>query len=273
MLESALAIHRTLGDPANIAAALSTLAMARLEAGDVAGARADLIEALAMFREQGHELNQTIGLCNLGQVALFEGDLEQAQRLLAEGFGLVRRIASPEQEAECELLLGEVALEAGRTDEASARFERSLSICRGSADKRGAANALWRQGAMSLAGGDHATTRALLSEALAEFRQAEMWKELLGCLEDFAVLAHACGQTLVAVRMAAAATAARERLGLIRRPVAEQVWQRRLHALRGVAGDGKLAGAWAEAYDHWEMDDAVRSALALQLLPTAASAA
>ncbi len=263
MLQSALAIHRTLGDPANIAATLSTLAMARLEAGDIDGARADQAEALGIFRELAHGLNQAIGLCNLGHIALFEGELESAHRLAAEALDLVRRVDSPEQEAECELLLGEVALEAGRPADANAHIERSLAICRGSADKRGAANALWRLGAMSLVGGDAVTARAHLAEALAEFRQAEMWKELLGCLEDFVGLAQLSGQTLAAVRMAAAITAARQRLGLIRRPALEQNWQRRLQALRADSEDEQGTSAWNEAYGHWETDDAVRCALSL----------
>jgi tetratricopeptide (TPR) repeat protein len=247
--------------------------MARLEAGDIAGARADQAEALGIFRELDHGLNQAIGLCNLAQIALFEGELEPAHRLAAEALGVVRRVDSPEQEAECELLLGEVALEAGRPAVASAHFERSLAICRGSADKRGAANALWRLGAMSLAGGDAVTARARLGEALAEFRQAEMWKELLGCLEDFVNLARASGQALAAVRMAAAITAARQRLGLIRRPAREQNWQRRLQALRADSMDVQGSSAWNEAYDHWETDDAVRCALSLPQATAAAAVA
>ncbi|MBN8507135.1 MAG: tetratricopeptide repeat protein [Burkholderiales bacterium] len=269
MLEGALAIHRTLGDPANIAATLSTLAMARLEAGDVAGARADQTEALGIFRERGHGLNQAIGLCNLGQIALFDGDLALAQRLLAEALDLVRQVGSPEQEAECELLLGDVAVEAGRPAQAGAHFERSLAICLGSADKRGAANALWRLGAMSLAAGDATSARARLTEALAEFRSAEMWKELLGCLEDFAGLAGRCGQGLAALRMAEAVTAARTRLGLIRRPAVEQNWQRRLQALRADAADAQAPAAWNETNGLWEIEDAVRCALSL---PQAAAA-
>jgi predicted ATPase/class 3 adenylate cyclase len=267
MLQMALVIHHTLGDPENIAATLSTLAMARLDAGDVANARADQTEALAIFRDLGHGLNQAIGLCNLGQVALFEQDLALARSLLAEALDLVRRVGSPEQEAECELLLGDVAFEAGADAEASACFERSLAICRDSADKRGAANALWRLGAMSLAGGDHATARARLGQALAEFRGAEMWKELLGCLEDFAVLAQLAGRAAAALRIAAAVTAARQRLGLIRRPAQERRWQRRLQALRAGEGAAQAAAAWDEAYDHWETDDAVRCALALPPAP------
>ena len=220
-------------------------------------------EALSLFRKLGHRLNQAIGLCNLGQVALHEDDLELAQRLLNEALELARQVSSPEQEAECELLLGEVALEAGRPAHAQAHFERSLAICRDSADKRGAANALWRLGETSLAAGDYGGARACLTDALAEFRDAEMWKELLGCLEDFTALAQWAGLDQAALRIAAVVMAARQRLGLLRRPTVEGRWQLRLEALGEQVGNERFVATWKETSNQWEIEDAIRCALAL----------
>jgi tetratricopeptide (TPR) repeat protein len=272
MLETSLAIHRELGDPENIAATLSTLSAARLESGDMAGARADEVEAIELFRQLGQRLNEVIGLCNLGQIALFESDLGQARARLTEGLVLARDIESSELEGECELWLGDVELDAGSPRAASEHFQRSLAVCQEGADKRGVANAQWRLGELALGLGDYAAARQRLDDALVAFHSAEMWKEVFGCLEGFAGLAHLAGLHEVAVRIAAATTLARQRLGLVRRPAAEKRWQARLEALRQPLRDEVFVAAWNEAWDQWETEDAIRSARDLpQALETASA--
>jgi len=265
MLETSLAIHRELGDPENIAATLSTLATARLESGDAEGARADETEAITIFRQLGQRLNEVIGLRNLGQIALHEGRLEQARAYLQQGLALSREIASPTEEGECELLLGEVAFDEDALPAAREHFERSLAASRQGADKRGEANAQWHLGRLDLAAGDYAAARTRLDAALLAFHGAEMWKELLGCLEDFAGLAERAGLHEAAVRIAAAATLGRQRLGLARRAAAEARSQARLEALRRPLGDERFVAAWNEAWDQWETEDAIRGARALPL--------
>lgn len=270
MLETSLAIHRELGDPENIGATLSTLSTTRLATGDAAGAKADELEALQIFREQGQRLNEVIGLCNLGQIALHQSDLEQARASLIEGLALVREIESPEMEGECELWLGEVEFDAGQLQAAAEHFARSLAVCREGADKRGEANAQWRLGAVAIARGDYADARTRLGDALRAFHGTETWKELLGCLEDFSALAWQASLHEVAVRTAAAATVARQRLGLVRRPAAQARWQAFLDGLRLPLGADRFVAVWNEAWDQWETEDAIRAAQALpQTLDTA----
>ena len=90
-----------------------------------------------------------------------------------------------------------------------------------------------------------------------------MWKELVSCLEDFAALAQLAGTHDEAVRIAAAAKLTRGRLALVRRPAEEARWQARLAALREPLGDERFSALWNEAWDHWETEDAIRSARAL----------
>ena len=272
MLESSLAIHRELGDPENIAATLSTLSTTRLEMGDTTRARADELEAIDIFRQLGQQLNEGIALRNLGQIALYEGDATQAREHLTAGLALARQVSSPEEVGECELLLGEVELEMGATGEAIEHFARSLEVCREGADKRGEANALWRLGAVDLHNGDYAAARQRLGEALQSFHRAEMWKELIGCLEEFARLAECASMPEVGVRIAAVATVTRQRLGLIRRPATQMRWQARVEALRKPLGDERFVAAWNEAWDQWETEDAIRSACQLPIALEAATA-
>ena len=91
-----------------------------------------------------------------------------------------------------------------------------------------------------------------------------MREELLGCLEDHAALLHAEGSTELAVRIAAAASVSRERLGLARAPRSEQRWQRQLDALRQAVTGAAFDAAWDEGRN-WEVDKTVRSALSTQV--------
>jgi predicted ATPase/class 3 adenylate cyclase len=265
MLEVSLATYRELDDAENIAVTLSTLSAARLETGDAAGARADEQEAIGIFRRLGLQLNEVIALRSLGQIALHEGDLAQARAHLEQALALSRDIESATEEGECELLLGEVAFDEGQLDAARQGFERALEASERGGDKRCEANALWQLGRVDLAEGDYASARARLEQALLAFHGAEMWKELLGCLEDFAGLAECVGLPDAAVRIAAVATLGRQRLGLIRRPTAESRGQARLEALKHPMGDERFVAAWNEAWDQWETEDAIRCARSLPM--------
>jgi predicted ATPase/class 3 adenylate cyclase len=267
MLETSLGIHRELDDPINIAATLSTLATVRLETGDTQAARSDCSEAIAIFRQQSERVNEVVGLCTLGEIALFEGVLDEARTCLTQALELAQAVESPELQGECELLLGETHLETAAAAEARQCFERSLQICREGADKRGEASALWRLGAVDQADGDHGAARTRLAAALQTLRTAEFWKELIGCLEAFVGLAQQGGTAESAVRIAAATTLARQRLGLIRRPSAERRWQARLDGLRDQLGEDRFVAAWNEAWDQWETDDAIGCALQLPEQP------
>ena len=263
MLETCLELRRRLGNSVDIAATLSTLSPARLQAGDAVGAGEGEREALQIFRELGDRFGEAIGLLHLGQIEVYLGNEVQARAHLEQCLAIARELKSQEIEGECELVLGETAFETGDRVQACLRFKRSLTVCREAGDKRGEANALWWLGKADLQGGDTASARSRLGEALRAFRAFEMWEELLGCLEDQAALVGAEGRAEVAVRLAAAATVSRDRLRLARPPRGEQRWQLQLsklhRAIVGVAFDE----AWNEGQD-WPIDRAIRSALLAQ---------
>ncbi len=261
LLEASLDIRRRLDDRKNIAATLSTLSLARLEGGDPAGAGRDGAEAIELFREVGDRFGELVGHCNMGLIALFEADLVRAREQLTQGRELAQQLESAEVEGECELLLGEVDLETGDAAGALGHFSRSLGICTDGADRRGEANALWRMGAAGLALGDLQAARPRLGDALLRFQTVEMWKELVGCLEDLVDLNRQAQAPETAARIAAVAAATRRRMGLIRRPAADARWQARVEALRRTLGAERFAAAWDEAAQQWELDDAIRAAL------------
>ena len=194
MLETCLELRRALGNEVDIAATLSTLSLARLQAGDAVAAAAGESEALQIFRRLADRIGEAIGLLHLGQICLYRGDDAMARSHLEQCLAIAREIRHQEVEGECELVLGEVAFETADDAQASLRFKRSLTVCREAGDKRGEANALRWLARVDLQAGDLASARLRLADALRAFRAFEMREELLGCLEDHAELAQAEAQ-------------------------------------------------------------------------------
>ena len=263
MLETSLAIHRGLDEPENVASALNMLATARLKGGDSHGARRDVLESLDLYRQKAHRIGEEIGLCNLGRIALFEGQLEDANVHVMAALAVAREIEDSWQEATCELLLGEIKVETGDLLEAKEHFSFARRICNEATDMQGESVALWRLGEVELALGNRALARGLLSEALARFHAAEMWQELLGCLENFVDLALQSDLADEGVRIAASVTFSFQRLSLVRKPSAEVRWQAILERLRNTVGDDRFVSQWNIAWDRWETQDAIRAALSL----------
>ncbi len=258
MLEACLELRRGLGIPVEMASTLSTLSLARLQAGDALGAGVGEHEALEIFRRMGDRIGESIGLLHLGQIAQHVGDDDQARGHLLEALRIAREIEYREVEGECELVLGEIALDAGDLASANERLTRSLAICREAADKRGEANALRWQGRADLAGGLLALAHARLVEALQSFRDAEMWGELLGCLEDCVGLALQFGQPATAANLALTLAATRDRLSLVRTPRSQARWLAQSAALSQAPAAPSAAHA-----EVWEIDAAIGAVRAL----------
>ncbi len=79
MLQICLTLRRKLGNLVEIAATLSTLALAQLQGGDSQAAREGELEALELFRAAGERIGEAIVLLQLGQIAQFAGE-EAARR-------------------------------------------------------------------------------------------------------------------------------------------------------------------------------------------------
>ena len=263
MLGTCLELRRALGNEVHLAATLSTLSFAQLQAGDAVEASASESEALEIFRRLNDRVGEAIGLLHLGQIWLYRGDDAMARSHLEQCLAVAREIRHQEVEGECELVLGQVALEIGDTDQACHRFKRSLTVCRDAGDKRGEANALRWLARVELQSGDVESARARLSEALRAFRAFDMREELLGCLEDYADLAEAEGKLEVAVALASAAARSRDRLGLHRSPRSELRWQGLVGRLRRAMTDALFNTAWDDA-QQLQTDEAISQALSVQ---------
>jgi len=260
MLQKCLELRRSLGKPVDIAATLSTLAIARLHGGDISGAANSEREALQIFRSLNDHVGEAIGLQHLGKCSLAVGDYDQARADLTQALEIARRIKHREIEGECIEMLGEIDFEQGDLVQARARFDLSLSVCRDAGDKHGEAGALRWLGSADLAEDKLESAHLRLAEALKSFDAFEMRGELLDCLEDHARLAQAIGRLELAVQLASAVEALRVRLAIGRLPQPSRQWQDWFDTLRAQVPPATFDSALQQG-QHWEVDDAIQAAL------------
>ena len=247
MLEACLQLRRTLGNPVAIAATLSAMSQAILQAGNPSDATTSELEALALYRAQGERLGEAISLLHLGEIGVYCGDDEVALPNLRACLSITQAIKNREVEGEAELALGEHAYEMGRSDDARRHLQRSFVVCSEAGDRRGSTQAQWWLGRLDLDAGELVGAGNRLLEALQTFRDFEMREALAECLEDYAVLVQLQGlqgAPATAVRLASAALAYRSSFDLVRSPQSERRWQVRLEALRASLSPAAFDEAW-----------------------------
>jgi non-specific serine/threonine protein kinase len=195
--EQALALRRELEDRPGIALTSHGLAVVAYAMGDPAAARTLYEEAIAIQRERGNLRSEAAGLNGLGDVALYQGDLAKAREYQ----------------------------------------NRSLAIQRQLGDKSGIAFSLRLLGRVAVRDGDIPSARQLLIESLEIFKEVGDTGGVVDVIEAMAELWAAGGNSERALRLAGAAIAHREVIGVpLAGPDAEQL-QRSLETARNQAGE------------------------------------
>jgi len=260
MLETCLELRRGLGDPVWIAATLSTLALVRLQGGDIHGAAACETEALELFAASNDHFGQALGWLHRGQIHLWAGNATAALADLEQALKLARDIGNREIEAEGELTVAQARQLCGEHAAAGEAARRSLNVSTEAANKRGEATATWWLGRLALQAGDAASARPLLTRALRALRAHDMRSQMLGCLDDMALLLALEGSPGAAMELAVASDQARGRLMLNRSPREEQQWRDRLREVWNQLPE-PVAESASESGRALETEDALRAAL------------
>ncbi len=261
MLQDCLTLRRGLGAAREVAATLSTLAVALRGGGDIDAAFAAGTEALALFRQCAHPVGETIAMLQLGEIQGQRSQADEARALLKGALALARRVGHAESQAEAELVLGELAAEGGDDATAEAHFARSLAVAVPAGDRRGEAHARWARGALALRAGRIDDALALLHPALAAFDDFGMRASWVGCVEDLARAAHALAQPGRAAGLLAAAARLREDAHLPLLPRSRGAYQQLEQALRTALGDAPFDAAHAQGRA-WAQSEAQQRALA-----------
>jgi predicted ATPase/class 3 adenylate cyclase len=227
-------LERTQGAPEELRAR-PTLALGILldQRGEPERA-AELVErSLAVFREQGDRERIGGALNSLGSIRRALGDFDAARPLLEESLAIRRELGDDTRTASTLGNLGTLAFERGDLDDAEARFLEELELDRANGNEWGTCAALDSLAAVAIERGHHERARELTREMLGLAKRVGDSELIAFGLEKAAVLAAVEGDAARAGRLAGAADAVRESVG-IERSEFDSTWvERHLSAMAG----------------------------------------
>lgn len=221
LFEEHLAINRELQDHWGIASALNNLGIIALREQDYATARTLFMEVLDIWRKIKYQPNIALTLSNLGNVAHLQGDANTACTLYTESLDIFQKLGDRRGVALAHNHLGDVAREQRDWTEARARYETSLTILKSLGDQWGIARTLADLGDTTAEQNDFALARHLYEESIRIFGNLEDQRGIVHLLRSLAGLFVRQGHHQLALRLAGAAAALGETLGVRSQPEAE----------------------------------------------------
>ncbi len=235
--EESVGLWMTLGDRRTMIQGLFALAVSRSHGGAVAEARAALQEALAIARELDDARGVAAALHNVGMLDREAGDLDSAVSLLDEAMTIWRRLDDAHWIAVTASNLGDAYRLAGDAQRASVCFDESAGRYAGLGDRFGLGVVANQRGLLEQAAGRPGVAMRRHAEALRHF---DAVRAPLGVIESIEWLAVAAAETHAeaALRLFAAAAAAREVRGLTPLPVDAAPVAAGLERARRAAGPG-----------------------------------
>jgi predicted ATPase/DNA-binding XRE family transcriptional regulator len=233
---------------------------ARLQ-GDFEHARKYHEQSLAISRSLGDRTRVAAQLREIGRLALIEGKTNLARPILDEALSLHRALNDRHGLALVLSFTAELDFVLGDVESGSGHLAQALELQRIFDDRSGMAVTLQLLGHAAREQGNWADAEVLLRDSLEQFVHAgPAWGVAWG-LEGFALLAAARGQACRALQLAGAAAARREALGLTTTPLARDIFENKLAAVRLEMSAEAAREAWATGH---AMDLAESVAYALE---------
>lgn len=187
--------------------------------GDYERARTLLGESLARAREAANSFAIANRLAFLGNVAHDRGDLDGAETALVEALAVARAADRPYALAHCLVALGGLRVSQGQPDDAASLLAEGEAVARAHGLRHAISTALLEQARLRRRAGD-------CEQAARAAIQAVQLQEALGdapglvdSLEELGGARATQGQCRTACRLFAAASAARDRQGIVRPPI------------------------------------------------------
>jgi predicted ATPase/DNA-binding CsgD family transcriptional regulator len=252
----ALDIARPRGDFFDLGLATGHLALVKIVTGDVAAARR-LMEPIVQAVEGTTRTVYVPDMAQvMGRLSLLAGDFAAAEEWYRGDVVDEGPMADNLITVRCLPGLAAALRGQGRTDEAAAVAERGLAVARRLGVPHLEADALDEQGHLALLADDADAAEGLYHQALGIRVDHGFRTSMVDSLEALAAMAARAGTGIEAVRLLAAADAARSAIGYARAEVAEPDRQATLAGLREALGDDGFAEAWS-AGTALSLDEAV----------------
>jgi predicted ATPase len=244
-LERALALPASERSTTARASALARAGDLARRCGDLDAAGERFEESLAICQEVGNRQEEAWVHTELGTLALARQDYAGAQRSLMHGLTLSREIDDQAGIAHSQLLLARVAHHSGNNGEATQLAGTSLAIYRTVNDRIAMNWALHSLVHYAIDQGDFGHARVALAEGLGLAIESGYRWGTIALLEAAAALAAAEEQPIRALRLAGAAAALREPIGVPLPPDWSGDLERQLAPARQRLGEARAATAWS----------------------------
>jgi predicted ATPase len=248
LLTESLEIARQLQDTRSSAVSLNALAVVTRDRGDLPAARALFEESLLLWRQLQDAQAVSLGLSNLAGIANLQKDYQRAQSLYEQALSTFREVGDRTGTAWTLNHQGDVARDQGDSAAARSLYEQSLAEFRELSDRWGIAGSLADLGNLAREQNDYRTADSLYRESLGLFRELEHKRGIARLLESFACSAAAQSEPERGLRLAGAAAALRQSIGVPITPDEQSKLERGLEPAR--EGLTTTAGrtAWLEGW-------------------------
>jgi predicted ATPase len=266
LIRQNLDIARQLRDSQGVAVCLNALAVNARDRGDVAGARSLFEESLVLWRELDDQRAVARALSNLANVVKLQGDYARARSLYAECLSIFQALGDRTGVAWAMNYQGDVARDQGDSAAARTLYEQGLAMFRELGDRWGIAGTLADLGTLAREQGNYATGRSLCGESIRLFRDLDHKRGIARLLECFACSAAAQLEAERSLRLAGAANALRQNIGVPLTPAEQAKLEAALEPARQALTNTAGATAWLEG---WALP--VEKAIEEVLMPEAAS--
>jgi predicted ATPase len=248
LFQENLRIARQLGDKRSIAVSLNAMAVNARHCGELSASRALFEESLALWRELQDAPATGRALSNLASIVKLQNDFAHARDLYEECLSIFRALADTSGIAWTLNHQGDVARDQGDSFAAQSLYEQSLRAFRQLGDRWGIAGCLADLGNLARAQGECRQADSLYRESLGLFCELEHKRGMARLLESFACSAAAQSEPARSLRLAGAAAALRQSIGVPLTPVEQVALERSLEKAHREMTTTAGRAAWLEGW-------------------------
>lgn len=245
LFETSLTLFRQAGDVREIAGALNNLASVVQVRGDWINARAYARESLELYTALADKHGIATSQRELGRVALARGDWMQAHDCLQTSSALFDEMGDKGCLVESELEYALLAFHENQIALAAQLAERVVASARALGWGQGIPSAKNILARAMLTQGDVERAQEYLNEAFANEQTAPI---AISLIETAALIANARRDFGRATKLASAAQAQRERIGVRRPPTQDAPFQSLNQALQAHLGGERFTALWTQGH-------------------------
>jgi predicted ATPase len=241
-------IARQLGDKNGVAVSLNALAVLARDRGNLEKAHASFEETLELWRELGDLKAIARSLSNLANVVKLQGDFDLARSLYGEGLAIFRGLRDRAGVAWSLNYQGDVARDQGDSAAARMLYEQALGIFRELDDRWSSAGTLADLGNLAREQRNYPAAHSLYQESIKIFQELDHKRGIARLLECFACSAAAQFHAERSLRLAGAAAALRQNIGVPLAPAEQVKLEASLDPARRAISNAAGTTAWLEGW-------------------------